>query len=701
MAPDIDELLKEYDKKPAANADSSDIDHLLTLYPDTAPPVAPRSQMAPPPTGYAGVPSVDEYGRAMQTLPTIPEAPDTPPKIATVRGMREALEPERGYVRTPIPLLPLAWRETYPGSGVIDPNSGMSGLKFDPGAALAPIVSPALDLLEGTGFANSMGGQNAPLAGKVSPQATALMFGTMMGNPNPLQSRSGLMNPARGPLTGGDIQLGPPDARLPSPGDLRAAPLPLEFKSNPLTMDARTAVTEQTPFPSAPSTQTGIPTTSPAPIKTEPPVVGKSDVIPNDLTPQQIEEFRNIPEALPPMKGEIKTQADAAKRADEIINHFASIGNKEPIPGAVGSLPTITGNSGLATLYRTVRSSDTPVPFTTLENAAKERAGGVLSDLVQTPEALKAGEAAVDAKTAPMRDAVFANKTSADPTPVVQRIDEIIASPSGMSDAVVGALKKVRDKLVDKDGNILDRAKDPEQLYGLDKAIRKDISPLAAGTTSDARLAAHELMNVQDALRPVINDAAPGFNDYMRTYSEMQRPLDEMRYLQSRNLTNMMDETTLAKVNGMLKDIEKQRNAPGIKLPDSLSPETMEKLRVLHDQMQRENLTMTAGKDLGSNTFQHLATNTVAGKIAGHVGNALVSTGAGMAIDLAAGGGGYGGALTGAAASGVLKGYAAKQAAKATAQQEVGHQMLMRELRDRLLNIDNKGVTALRGSAGS
>jgi hypothetical protein len=170
-----------------------------------------------------------------------------------------------------------------------------------------------------------------------------------------------------------------------------------------------------------------------------------------------------------------------------------------------------------------------------------------------------------------------------------------------------------------------------------------------------------------------------------------------MRYLQSRNLTNTMDETTLGKVDAMLKDIDKQRNAPGIKLPDSLSPETLAKLSAVRDQMRRENFTATAGKSLGSNTFQNLATNTAIGSIAGHAGNALLTTGAGMAADMMAfGGHGVIGGMTGAAASGVLKGFEASQAAKATARQDIGRQMLMRELRDRLMNRDNKGVEALR-----
>ena len=215
----------------------------------------------------------------------------------SVRGVREALAPEPGYVRTPIPFLPLAWKETTPGSGEIDPKSGLSGLKFDLGAAVSPLLSPVLDLLEGTGQATSVGGPNAPLAGKVSPEATALLLGTKMGNPNPFQSRSTLMR-------GGDLQFGPPEARPPSAGDLRAAPLGPEFTAHPLSPEGQAAVRAATePAPSAPppeaapqpvpepasqpsaapSTPTGIPIVKP---ETPPPAsTPAAPTVPADLGP--------------------------------------------------------------------------------------------------------------------------------------------------------------------------------------------------------------------------------------------------------------------------------------------------------------------------------------------------------------------------------------------------------------------------------
>ena len=216
-------------------------------------PNAPKSDPLPVITDPENPYTVDTRLR----LPDLTPAANA---VSSIRGAREALAPEPGYVRTPIPLLPLAWKETTPGSGEIDPKSGLSGLKFDLGAALSPLLSPFLDLLEGTGLATSMGGQEAPLAGKVSPAATTLLAGTMMGSPV-RQFRDPLARSETGLATSGDLQFGPPDARPPSTGvfgvggDVRAAPLGPEFTAHPLSPEGRVAATvEGGGTPTAPST---------------------------------------------------------------------------------------------------------------------------------------------------------------------------------------------------------------------------------------------------------------------------------------------------------------------------------------------------------------------------------------------------------------------------------------------------------------
>lgn len=441
--------------------------------------------------------------------------------------------------------------------------------------------------------------------------------------------------------------------------------------------------------PRAPDNPLVSPAPSVVPVKTEPSPVGKNDVIPNGLTPEQIEEFRHIPEALPPMKGEIKTQADAAKRADDIINHFASIGNREPIPGAEGALPTITGNSGLATLYRAVRDSDTPVPFTTQENALKANAMSKLRDMAGTEDDLKAAVKNRTDTVDPLYKQAWANKTEADPSGAIKTVEDLMNSPLKQNDTAMAELANIHKKLQGQT--------DPEQLKGITDHIDETIARLKPEGKADRRTLG-ALDQVDKAITAEISRTTPGFDAAQATYADLSRRIDEMKYFQGRKLTDLQGNPTLGNMRSTIDDITKKQAGDKFHPADSVTEENRQALQRIHDQMQREADTRTAGKALGSNTFQNLATNTMTGKIAGHVGNALVSTGAGMLTDLAAGGGGMTGALTGAAASGALKGYEAQQAAKAAAAQEVGRQMLMRELRDRLLNIDNKGVAALRGS---
>lgn len=227
---------------------------------------------------------------AWQTAPLEPTTPweittareGSPEELApaadllSVAGLRKAMAPEPGYVPTGV--LPFSLRETTPGSGVADPTSGLAGMHWDWGPVRG-VVNPVLDLLEGTGQATSVGGPDAPLAGKVSPQATGLLLGGMMGNPNPFQSRGRLMA-----SPGASIQFG--GEYTPGPGvDARAAPLSSEFRTAPMSPEGRAAAEATQTAPTAPSTPTGIPVQTPpmpprpagSPVAPEaPPPVGTS-----------------------------------------------------------------------------------------------------------------------------------------------------------------------------------------------------------------------------------------------------------------------------------------------------------------------------------------------------------------------------------------------------------------------------------------
>lgn len=178
---------------PVAPADDSgsifDGDPKLSAPSTTWRSVAPRN-LQPSEPGYTGP------GTMVNLSPEDWAAfhAGSEPSLLSVAGLRKALAPPPGYV--PSGILPLASKAGPDGQGDIN-----AGVKWDWGP-IRSIANPLLDLLEGTGLATSVGGPNAPLAGKVSPEASGLLFSVMAGNPNPFASTKSIVRP---PFSGPEV----------------------------------------------------------------------------------------------------------------------------------------------------------------------------------------------------------------------------------------------------------------------------------------------------------------------------------------------------------------------------------------------------------------------------------------------------------------------------------------------------------------
>lgn len=157
---------------------------------------------------------------------------------------------------------------------------------------------------------------------------------------------------------------------------------------------------------------------------------------------------------------------------------------------------------------------------------------------------------------------------------------------------------------------LADRTQDPSQLYGIRQSITDALSPLAARAGSNAQLAARELMGVKGTLDDAIEHAAPGYKDYLSTYSQMSHPANAQSYLQGLNLTDAQGNITLAKVKSAIEGIAKRQQLPGVNDAKSVTPEQIGALRALYADLQRAS-NSSLGKSIGSNTFQNLATNNL------------------------------------------------------------------------------------------
>lgn len=328
----------------------------------------------------------------------------------------------------------------------------------------------------------------------------------------------------------------------------------------------------------------------------------------------------------------------------------------EIVPGSVPTLAQATGNAGLGAAEKNLRN----VPgvtnmFAEREAANKAARSAAWERLAGTEGDIAHAVAERDAQALPRLQQAFSNAWPADSAPVVAKIDEILASPSGKRDAVSTALKNIRNKIAPKNGSLED---DVEQLYGIRKAIDDKLSPLAQGTGNDARLAAKELQDVKAVIDQRIERAAPGFKDYLAEYSEMSKPLDRMALLQAARITDSQGNITLAKLDNTIKSIEKARGSKGVHAAKSLTDEELDGLRALREDMRREALPASKVRPPGSDTMQNLATSNALGR---YLGNAAAGPGIGGLLgtgyDL------YHGNLPGTAAgAGALAGFGVRRA---------------------------------------
>lgn len=348
------------------------------------------------------------------------------------------------------------------------------------------------------------------------------------------------------------------------------------------------------------------------------------------------------------------TEAGQSRIAGNILQRFAdggpvSANASELVPGSVPTLAQATGNPGLATLERGLQGANPQAANAFAERAAAnaEARAAALGRATGTAADIGTAEAARNAQAAQQLQAAFQNAQPANPQATVAAIDQILTGPSGKRDAVRSVLTNIRSKIVNPDGTI---EANPETLYN---SVRKQIGDLLdarmASSNPAGLQASRELLAVRDALDRDIAAAAPGFREYLQEYAEASKPINAMQFLQGLKLTDAQGNITLAKVQNAIANITKQRGAKGANDAKAVSAEQLEILRNLRDDLLR-SANSGAGKSIGSNTFQNLATNNILenalpgpvraltggtsgpiGSLAGKVGN-LVYGGANEAI---------------------------------------------------------------------
>lgn len=584
------------------------------------------------------------------------------------------------------PLGPGATAQNIPlAMGGAIPGTVQNALTWAP-AGLGPVLGPTA---VGATSAITSAGRNA-LANYLDPdksQAQPLLTGEDI--------KQALINAG----TAGGLRIGGALLRLPAAPSTTlkgvGSEVPLQFPlgeeggarapwENPLIQPSRTP-SPSGPAEPLPSAAPILPTGAPGEPGVQLNPAGEAAAASGPYAPSKAEEVAAIPTAVPISRKPILTQAQAANRADELIRYFAAQGPTEAdtrtlVPGSSGTLAGVTGNAGLASLERLVRNiPEGANRFAGADTANKEAERTFTANLVGTPEDVARGEAQRDAATSAARQAAFANKTPTDPSEAVAEIDKVLQGPAGKRPNIALPLRQIRGLFYDVDPetgqSVLES--DPEMLYGVRQAITDALSPMSRGTERYAAAASSQLQSVLGKLDTAIEAGAPGFKGYLAQFHDLSQPIDAMKFLQSRNLTDANGYPLLRPVDTLLKDIQKQRTLqPGIRPADALSDDQISQLENLRDDLRR-GANLGKGKAIGSNTAQNLVGNQTLNMLtrpaAQEVGKAVATTFGGLPGYLATG-----------AAENVLSG---------AVQRRQG--WVLDALIDRLLNKDNLGVRAL------
>lgn len=516
------------------------------------------------------------------------------------------------------PALPQMWRDL--GQGAVDLAFGPAMGTVTPKATMA-LVNAVPGLMPSP--ARGTGAAIAAYADRPAPVAPPAAIAAPQ---NPLS------------FTPGAPEFVPPGTQAPTMGRIRELIdadnavaknrpdfIPPDATQPPNPLDAvRT--------PQAPTTAATNPLATPTP--------SPRSILPT--ASQQALELSKIPEKLPPAPLiPPTTETSAASRAGQLIEHFAGgkpklMENPDIVPGYAPKLSGLTNDPGIATLERGIQAV-APGPIGARDQANQSAIRTFAEQLQGTPEDVLTAQAAREAATAPLREAAFANAKPVDPTPIVSQIDRILGSPEGKRAAVKSTLAKVKDSLFNADGEV---ETDPNMLYGVRKNLNDLLDPVAQKDNPQLQQAARQLLDVKGNLDDVIEAGAPGFKQYVQQFSELSKPIDAQRYLQSLNLTNAADNVRLQSVDAAIKSIERQQQMPGVQKASAVSEDQLNALKTLRNTLRMEQFSSTAGKTLGSNTFQNLATNSMAGRI---TGNPLVNVG--MAVTGSAAGGPLGAAI--------------------------------------------------------
>jgi hypothetical protein len=262
-----------------------------------------------------------------------------------------------------------------------------------------------------------------------------------------------------------------------------------------------------------------------------------------------------------------------------------------------------------------------------VEAINRERNQGMTDLLAKDAGDANSLEAAhqVRSQVSPDKLGVFEGEAPVDASNLVKMVDDELQGRGGKRDAVRTVLGKVRASLLDADGN---PESSPSQLYGARQNITDMLQKAVKGTGDEAdavRAVKQKLTSFLEPIDQKITEGAPQFQNYLRAWHELSKPIDQQEFLQkyttgTGKLTDQTGYLQPNKVQKMLSDILAGNKASGNNAAKSLTDAQIGNIIAVRNELATQPLQRRLAAVPGSDTFQQI---NRASKFTGPIGNAL------------------------------------------------------------------------------
>lgn len=310
-------------------------------------------------------------------------------------------------------------------------------------------------------------------------------------------------------------------------------------------------------------------------------------------------------------RGQEKIVGGALRRMasdpDEAVRRMS--GSQQIVPGSAPTAAEASRDVGLLNAQRTIAARN-PAPFAQRQAAQNAARAKLLDSVSGDRKTIEAVEAARDAAAVPLIEEAKVTGAAVNSQPIIDKINAILKTGAGKRDAVAGALTSVRDKL--KNGDVLEDTFDG--VYGVRKHIGDLMSGKVGGDKSAAVLARKELMDVREVMDDALSKSYPRFREYLNLYKEGSKSIDRLEVLQGIGSkvraagTDISGENLITQGRWFSAVTKNKEELAGI-----LTKKQMGALEAIGKDLDRGALVNTAGKAVGSNTYQNLSTANVIG----------------------------------------------------------------------------------------